>query len=147
MKRSHNRTGFALLIAMAAVLIASALTLATLFRVQSDSVIARSGTLRRLAAVATESAVWMTVDTANATTLRTLPSGTATRSTITDASSTISVTLTRTDTAFVWIVADVSILRGVLRARHRAAVTVVLPRDTTLTHLMPLPGRAWVESF
>lgn len=143
----RRRPGFALLIALAAILIASALTLATVFRVQSDSALARSGTLRRIVAVAAESAIWTTVDNTDPAMLRTLPIGTVTRSGITDGDATVAVTLTRTDTTFVWIVADASILRGDKRARHRVGITVVLAKDTTRVKLLPLAGRAWVEAF
>lgn len=143
----HRRSGFALLIALAAILIGSALMLAALFRVQSDSALARSGTLRRIATVAAETAIWATVDHADARSLRAMPVGTVTRSVIIDGEITIAVTLTRTDTAFVWIVADASILRGAQRARHRVGITGALTRDTTRVELLPLAGRAWVDAF
>lgn len=147
MTGAHRRSGFALLIVLGAILMASALILAALFSVQSDSALARSGTLRRIAVVAAERAIWTTVDNTDATTLRALPVGTVRRSSIVDGEATITVTLTRTDTTFVWIVADASILRGAQRARHRAGITVALARDTTRMKLLPLAGRAWVEAF
>lgn len=143
----HRRPGFALLIVLAAILMASALMLATLFRVQSDSALARSGTLRRIAVVAAESAIWTTVDNTDGATLRALPIGTVRTSSTIDGDATITVTLTRTGTTFVWIVADASILRGAQRARHRVGITVALARDTTRVKLSPLVGRAWVEAF
>ncbi|MGI8509011.1 MAG: hypothetical protein ACR2MQ_06770 [Gemmatimonadaceae bacterium] len=147
MTADDRRPGFALLIVLAAILMASALVLATLFRVQSDSAIARSGTLRRIAVVAAESAIWTTVDNTDAATLRALPIGAVKTSSALDGDTTITVTLTRTDTTFVWIVADASILRGAQRARHRVGITVALARDTTRVKPLPLAGRAWVEAF
>ncbi len=143
----HRRPGFALLIALAAILIGSALMITTLFRVQSDSALARSGTLRRIVDVAAERAIWTTVDNTDPRMLRALPIGTVIRSAATDGDATIAVTLTRTDTMFVWIVVDASILRGAQRARHRAGISVALARDTTRVRLLPLAARAWVDAF
>lgn len=143
----HRRPGFALLIALAAILIGSALMMATFFRVQSDSALARSGTLRRIVDVAAERAIWTTVDNTDPRMLRALPIGTVIRSAATDGDATIAVTLTRTDTMFVWIVVDASILRGAQRARHRAGISVALARDTTRVRLLPLAARAWVDAF
>lgn len=147
MTRAPERQGFALIMALAAILLASALMVAVNYRVQADSALARSGTLRRLVIVAAETATWTAIDAADVAMLRADPIGTTRRSVATDGLDSTLVTVTKTDTSTVWIVANASILRGSQRARHSVGVSVVIPRDTARTALVPLAGKAWVESF
>lgn len=147
MRRTVDRGGFALFIALIAVIIATALMLGSSLRVRTDSSLARSGTLRRMATSAAESAVWTTLRTTSAATTRLDPIGTVRKSTIYIDGVTTTVMMTRTDTTHVWIVADAYVRRGVEWARHRAAASALLPADSMSTGLVPMPERAWVESF
>lgn len=139
--------GFALVIAIAAILLGSALMMSAFGRVRAHGTVARAGTMRRLAATVAETAAWTVMTNTNVSTLREDPIGTVRRTASVTRNGTVTVTLARTGTTLVWIVADASILRGAQRARYRVGVTVTFPRDTTLTTLVPIPGRAWVELF
>ncbi len=147
MSAIRGRNGFALLIALAAILIASALMLAAQYSVQSDITLSRAGTLRRLATVASETAAWTAVENITAAILRADSIGTVRRSLVVNGFDTTTVVLIKTDTTFAWLVADASILRGSQRARHRVGVTLVIPRDTMRMTLVTIAGRAWVEAF
>lgn len=147
MSAIRGRNGFALLIALAAILIASALMLAAQYSVQSDITLSRAGTLRRLAAVASETAAWNAIDNITAAIVRGDSIGSVRKSIVVNGSDTTTVVLIKTDTTFAWLVADASILRGSQRARHRVGVTLVIPRDTMRMTLVPIAGRAWVEAF
>ncbi len=147
MSAIRGRNGFALLIALAAILIASALMLAAQYSVQSDITLSRAGTVRRLAAVASETAAWNAVDNITAAIVRGDSIGSVRKSIVVNGSDTTTVVLIKTDTTFAWLVADASILRGSQRARHRVGVTLVIPRDTMRMTLVPIAGRAWVEAF
>ncbi|MGI8547404.1 MAG: hypothetical protein ACR2M1_08710 [Gemmatimonadaceae bacterium] len=147
MSAIRGRNGFALLIALAAILIASALMLAAQYSVQSDITLSRAGTLRRLAAVASETAAWNAVENITAAIVRGDSIGSVRKSIVVNGSDTTTVVLIKTDTTFAWLVADASILRGSQRARHRVGVTLVIPRDTMRMTLVPIAGRAWVEAF
>lgn len=141
------RHGFALLLALVAMLLCSALALTTLFRVQSYSAIARMSTLRRIVASDAEAAVWDCLGTTDAPALRGDPVGTFRQTTSVNDDRTVTVTLTKTDTTSVWIVAEASILRGGQRARHRVGMSAAIPRDTLRSVILPIVGRALVELF
>ncbi len=147
MTLAQPRRGFALILALGAILLASALVITVSYRVQAESALARSGTLRRLAITAAETAAWGAMNGADLSMLRANEIGVTSRAVVTDGLDTTVVTVTKTDTTAVWIVATASILRGRQRARHRVAVSARVSRDTARSYLAPLAGIAWVETF
>lgn len=141
------RHGFALLIALLALALSTALLLAVTLRVDEDARVARGETLREHATGAAEQALWNAMTSTDPRSLRDEPVGTVTTSTSTMEGVTTTVTVTKVDTPLVWIVAGVTVRRGREMARRRVGVTAIVPRDTLYSPLRPIPGRAWVDLF
>jgi hypothetical protein len=147
MRSGRKRAGVALVLALVAVVVVTALMVAMTYRVRLDTSIAMGSSLRRQAMVGAESAVWSTLSSASAASIRLAPIGTVRKSVTSSGEGSTTVMLTRTDTSHVWIVADVTVLRGRLRARYRTGMSAVVSEDTIRTGLVPLDRRPWLESF
>jgi hypothetical protein len=140
-----NRNGFALLIALLAIVIVTALMLGTLLRTNQDTDVARAETLTQHAFAAAETALWDAVASADTRMLRMEPMGAITMSRISLGQLTTNVTVIKIDTAAIWIVSDAEIREGSEEAHHRIGLSATLAADTTDARLSPIHDHGWVE--
>ena len=133
--------------ALVAMLIIAALVSATAMRVDEERRASRAITLQHVALASAEGAVWRTFVSADAQMLRAAPIGLSSQATSTVDGLTQKVTVTKIDTAMVWIVGSTQIQHGREVAAHRVALWALLPSDTISTRLTPLPGGAWADLY
>lgn len=142
-----NRKGFALLTALAALLIIAALITATTLRVDEDRRATRATTLGHHALAGAEDALWRTMTTANVNALRTNPVQTSSTTTTITGSLTQTVTVTKLDATLLWITARATVHHGPDSATHRVALWARLPPDITSPNLVPLMPGAWADLY
>lgn len=138
----RRRPGVALLIALLALLLIGALVSATLLRVQSDVRLARDAMTRQRAEAAAERMIRVTIAATSSATMRALPIGSSSASTVLTNGVTTTTTLVRTDSALVWVVATATApsVRGVARAQLGASAVIARMGSAPL---QILPGDAW----
>lgn len=146
-RRSRPRRGFALVIALLAVAISSALMLAALYYSASYVRTAQLESLRRDAFTQCESSLWTTLSNTSADVVRSMQIGTTITSAYQHDGVNTEVKLTRADTSFVWIVAVSSTPNARDVARHRLGLSAAISRDRSDQSLRPVPDRAWSELF
>ena len=145
-RQGNPRRGFALLTALVAILTIAALVTATALRTDEDRRAARATTLHHHALAGAEDALWRTVTTTNAKSLRTNPVGASTTTTTTgDLTQIISVT--KLDATLFWIIVHATVHSGPDSASHRIALWARLPADTITSHLIPLASSAWADLY
>ena len=140
-----NRPGFALISALLAMILATALIAAIAFRASETTHSAHALTLRVAAFNAAESALTTALAATNASTLRTTPIGYSLPVLTPQLGTTL--TAVRTDTTIAWLVATTELHRGDDVARHRIGMSVLIPRDTSQHHLTPVRERHWAELY
>ncbi|HXC25672.1 MAG TPA: hypothetical protein VNU46_07130 [Gemmatimonadaceae bacterium] len=147
MHTRHPRPGFALLIALIAIALVTALLLGTALRTDQDARVARAETVQQRAFASADAALWQTLRSTNPALLRTEPIGTVIASEESTGGVTTHVWITRVDTTLVWLTTDAQVQRGAATAHHRLGLSAILPADPIKTRLYPTPGRAWVDLY
>jgi len=138
--------GFALLFTLVAIVIVSALVVATMFRVTENNYLAQLTTLRLHVMAESERRLWTAMDDPELFELPFAPIGTTKRSTSTEDGVTTIITVTKVDSTLLWLVATTTAQRGRLSAAHRTAVSAQLA--ASLLHpATPLQGVAWVDLY
>jgi Tfp pilus assembly protein PilX len=142
-----NRGGFALLVALLAIVIVTALMLATLLRTNQNAQITHAETLTQRAFAGAETALWEAATGVDIRRLRAEPLGTATVLRTKLGELTTNVTVIKVDTSVVWIVADATVRDGRDQAQHRLGLSATMAVDTTDTRLHPIQERGLVDLF
>ena len=143
----RNRDGFALLVALLAIVITTALTLATLLRTDQNAQVARVETLTQRAFAGAETALWEAVASTDIRQLRAEWPGTVAVSEIDHGDLATNVIVTKIDTATIWIVADAVVRKGRDQAHHKLGLSATIMTDTMDTRLYPVSYRGWVDLF
>lgn len=138
-----RRDGFALLLAILAVVIAGALIVATHAAVRLDHGVAAAALARHRAFAASEHGLWFSVanwDPANSN----LPPGGARRTVIRAAADSAIVTTVRLNHELYWLSADAWVGDPTRRARRRTGINVRATFDSSGAHVAPIL-RSWAE--
>jgi hypothetical protein len=142
-----NRRGFALLSALVAIIVISTLIAASARQTDEEGRAARAITLQHRALAGAEGVAWRTFVSTNAQTFRRAPIGASTHMTSITGELTQNLTVTKIDTAIVWIVANAHVQRGRESANHKVSLWAHLPSDTITTRLTPLSAGAWADLY
>lgn len=143
MTDGRRRDGFALLLAILAVVVAGALIVATHAAVHLEHGVAAAAIVRQRAFAASENALWHSVASWNAANLA-LPVSGSTRVVVFAGRDSAMVTTVRLSGEIYWVVADAEAGDGVRRARRRTGINVRVVSDSTGTSVSPV-RRSWVE--
>ena len=143
----NDRRGFALLVALFAITLITALILATGLRTEQSATVANTEAVAYRALAAAEFALWQTVTTTDIQALEAEPIGATITSTTTTPTGTTRMWITRTDTTIVWLTVVTDIKHGVAAAHHRLGLSATIARASFGLTLRPIPGRAWVDLF
>lgn len=138
-----RREGFALLLAILAVVLVGALIVATHSAVNLEHFTAASAVNRQRAFAASEHALWYSVANWNAAD-STLPPGDAMARVIHAAGDSAIITTVRLNAEVYWLVADASVGDPMRGARRRTAINVRATSDSAGTQVAPV-RRSWVE--
>ena len=138
-----RRDGFALLLAILAVVVAGALIVATHAAVRLDHGVAAAALVRQRAFLASEHALWHSVAHWSPANLA-LPVGGASTLVVPDGPGIVTVTTVRLSAEIYWVVAEAEVGDGSRSARRRTAVNVRANSDSTGVRAAPL-SRAWAE--
>jgi len=144
---TSRRRGFALVVALAAVALTSALVLSTALRSAEDARAGRRAALQLLARDAAEQGVWAMLVGADPRAVRDAPVGSVAATARSDIGGRTDVRMVRVDSVHVWIVATARYARGDERAGDRLALSAVLSEETGALRLAPLSGPAWVPLY
>ncbi|MEO6331842.1 MAG: hypothetical protein ABIV11_06295 [Gemmatimonadaceae bacterium] len=139
----RRRRGFALVLAILAVVLIGALIVATHAAVQLEHRVAASAIDRHRAFAASEYALWSAVagwDGANAS----LPVGGWNMRTVRVAGDSASIATVRLNGAVFWVAAEAKVGDPERRARRRTAVNVRVSVDSAGPVVTPVP-RSWAE--
>jgi hypothetical protein len=142
-----QRSGFALFTALVTMTVIGALISASALAIDERGRSTRASTMHLQALASAEGGVWNTFVAANPLAIRSAPLGVISRSSSTSGGLSRSVTVTKIDTAVVWIVAEARIVRGREKIIRRIGIVSLLPADTLYAHLVKLPGSAWVDLY
>lgn len=139
----RTRGGFALVLAILAVVLIGALIVATHTAVQLEHRVAAAAIYRQRAFAASEYALWSSVagwDGANAS----LPIGGWSTRTVTVAGDSASIATVRLNGAVFWLAAEAKVGDPERRARRRTGINVHVASDSTGAGVTPLP-RSWAD--
>lgn len=134
-----GRGGFALVLAILAVVVAGALIVATHVAVTLEHRMAASAIARQRAFAASEFALWASVAGWDSSSLALQPGGASVR-VFPAGGDSATVTTTRLDERTYWLVAEAA----VGEARRRTGVNVLVSTDSTETHVRRV-SRSWVD--
>jgi len=137
------RDGFALLLAILAVVVAGALIVATHAAVNLEHLRASATINRQRAFAASEHALWSSVANWDATN-DLLPLGGSKTVTLTIGADSATISTLRLNRGIYWLAAEAEVGDPVRRARRRTGVNVRVTSDSAGQYASPLP-RAWVE--
>ena len=143
MTEQPARDGFALLLAILAVVVAGALIIATHAAVNLEHLRASATINRQRAFAASEHALWSSVanwDPSNDL----LPSGGSKTITLRAGGDSATISTVRLSRWLYWVTAEAEVGDPVRRARRRTGVNVRVTSDSAGQYVSPLP-RAWVE--
>ena len=143
MTEQPARDGFALLLAILAVVVAGALIVATHAAVNLEHMGATATIHRQRAFAASEHALWSSIanwDTSNDL----LPLGGSKTVTLRDGGDSATISTLRLNRWLYWVTAEAEVGDPVRRARRRTGVNVRVTSDSAGQYVSPLP-RAWVE--
>ncbi|MBA3580194.1 MAG: hypothetical protein H0W42_09445 [Gemmatimonadaceae bacterium] len=143
MTEQPARDGFALLLAILAVVVAGALIVATHAAVNLEHLRASATINRQRAFAASEHALWSSIANWDSTNDLLRPGGSKT-ATLKSGGDSATITTIRLNQSVYWLTAEAEAGDPVRRARRRTGVNVRVTPDSAGQYASPLP-RAWVE--
>lgn len=141
MTEQPARDGFALLLAILAVVVAGALIIATHAAVNLEHQRASATINRQRAFAASEHALWSSVANWDATN-GLLPLGGAKSATLKAGGDRATITTVRLNQSLYWLTAEAEVGDPVRRARRRTGVNVRVTQDSAVLQVAPVP-RSW----